>query len=116
MNKASRFAVCVVADVMFAAMYYFWQFEGVERAGDVFMFMIWFCGLGGLIVLFGSASAEQYRERYVIHVLFSRLATGAFLIGTIWAGHTVAAVFYLIAWGVAIGHTDRCRKLAEASP
>lgn len=114
MNKASRFAVCVVADVMFAAMYYFWQFEGVERAGDVFMFMIWFCGIGGLLVLFLPASADQHKERYPAHVVFSALATLAFLFGVIWAGHIVAAAFYLIGCLIVLAHKERCSELAAA--
>lgn len=116
MSQIERFAVVLAMDCLLAFMYYLWQIEGMEQAGSVFMFMIWFCGVGGILVMVaGSPKAKDHKPRLLIHRWLSCVATLSFLVGTIWAGHIVAACFYALSWVVMRGYGDRAKEAWEAA-
>lgn len=110
-KKFRMFLVLIVFDLFFACMYYLWQIEGVVQAGNVFMFMIWFVGVCGVLMVFAPHSPRGHVEVYVIHKPVSRAFSAAFLVGTIWSGHLVAALFYLLAWFVLYCRQERSKEL-----
>lgn len=116
MSKLGRFAMVVVMDSLLGLMYYLWQVEGMDQAGNVFMFMVWFVGVGGVLMFFaGKPKASDYRTRLLVHRWFCCAATLSFLAGTIWAGHIVAACFYTFGWIVMRSYEEKSKQLWEAA-
>lgn len=106
------FIKMLFVDVFFGAMFYLWQTEGVEQAGNVFMFMVWFCGIAGLFLIFVNPTAKNYRPKIPGHELVSGMFSFAFLFATAWAGSFVAAALYAIAAISIRVHQSECKKLA----
>ena len=97
MNNLSKFLMAIVVDAWLVFMYYLWQINGITQAGNLFIFWVWFIGIVGTLMIFVEAKAKDYRPMPLYFKIFNRISSVAIVVGTIWAGHSIAAVFYIIA-------------------
>lgn len=102
----------IAFDGFFTAMYYLWQVMGIEQAGWVFMFMIWFCGVLGSLAILAKPSDIEKKPKIAGHDWISGAFSFAFLAGAIWAGQFVAATFYCFALLVCRSHEIRRKEQA----
>lgn len=109
-----RFLKMLAMNAFFGAMYYMWQVEGVEQAGNVFLFLLWFIGVAGMLVgMFLPPDAKLYRRNHPIHSTVARLCILVILFGAVWAGHPIAATFYLIGVCGAYAYNEKSKAIAQ---
>ena len=113
MNNGIRPLVTVAINTFIGFMYYLWQFKGVEQAGNVFIFYVWFIGIVGTLMIFIPATANDYMPRTAIQRVIRFVVLPSILIGAIWAGHIFAATVYAIAALAAEARHKEAKKLSE---
>lgn len=113
-SNGAKAATTLAINAFILGMYYLWQFEGIEQAGNVFMFWVWFIGVVGTILVFIPATANDYMPRTAIQKVFRFIVSPLILLGTIWAGHIFAATVYAIAALVAEARRKEAKRLSEA--
>lgn len=115
MNNGIKELTVLAIHVFIAGMYYLWQIEGVEQAGNVFIFYVWFIGIAGTLTVFIPATENDYTPRTVIQRVIRFAVAPLVLVGTLWAGHIFAASVYAIAVLAAEARHKEAKKLAEAN-
>lgn len=115
MSNAMKSLIAAAVHTFLAGMYYLWQIKGVEQAGNVFIFYVWFIGIAGTLTVFIPATANDYTPRTPIQRVIRFAVTPLVLVGTLWAGHIFAASVYAIAVLAAEVRHKEAKKLAEAN-
>lgn len=113
MNNGIKFLIAVALNAFIASMYYLWQIEGIEQAGNIFMFWVWFFGITGSLLLFVPPTANDYTPRTFARGVFRFTVMPLTLLGTLWAGHIFAATVYAIASLSAEVRNKTAKALAE---
>ena len=115
MGKAiGQFLKMLAMNGVYGVMYYLWQFKGVEQAGNVFLFLLWFFGIVGMLAgMFLPTDAKLYRRSHPIQSVVARLCTLVILFGAVWAGHPIAATFYLLGACGAYAYNEKSKALAQ---
>ena len=113
MNNGIKELTVLAIHVFIAGMYYLWQMEGVEQAGNIFIFWVWFVGVAGSISIFIVPTANDYRPRTLIRGFIRFVVAPLTLLATLWAGHIAAATFYAISVLAAEVRHRKAKELAE---
>lgn len=109
-----RFLKMLAINGFFSVMYYLWQLEGVEQAGNVFLFLLWFFGIAGMLIgMFLPPDAKLHRGNHPTHLAVARLCSLAILVGAVWAGHPIAATFYLLGVCGVHAYSEKSKALAQ---
>ena len=112
MSKLSTIAITLSVNAMLGAAFYLWQVKGIEQAGNVFIFYVWFIGVIGSMLIFSTPTANDYQPRTAVNNLSRFICSPLILIGTLWAGHIFAATVYAIAILAAHARRAKAKELA----
>lgn len=104
--------ISALINLIFAFFAYLWVVHGSEGAGRVFLFILWFVGLMGMIKLFVPVSKEGYTPSTKIGGFLSAFFGLGFVFTAVWAGHVVAASVYAVGCCMFYAHNDLCKDAA----
>lgn len=116
MNNGIRYLVTVAINTFIGFMYYLWQFKGVEQAGNVYLFWVWFVGMVGTLAVFIPTTANDYKPRTALQHMIRFIVSPLIILATVWAGHIFAATVYAIAALAAEARHKEAKKLSEVTP
>jgi hypothetical protein len=94
MSKITTFIYGRLLDVFAALMFWLWQFQGVERAGNVFLFFTWTISAAAFLASF---SKEPPTKKHIAYETYLWVVALAWVAGLVWAGHPWTAATYLFA-------------------
>lgn len=112
-----QFLKMLAMNGVYGVMYYLWQFKGIEQAGNVFLFLLWFIGIAGMLIgMFLPPDAKLYRRNHPAHSVVARICALVILFGAVWAGHPIAATFYLLGVCGVLAYNARSKIHAQGEP
>lgn len=116
MKTARYWLSAIVLDLLLASLYYTWQAEGIDQAGNVVIFWTWFIVVIRILVGLGSdksAFAKHPRPagftRYYAVAEIAKISTLA------WIGYTWLPALYLVGTMLMEGARKREPKTEGAA-
>lgn len=96
-NPVARWSVWLTTTVNTFVCLYAWKVRGIDPAGNLFLFWMWFvAAVGCVLLLIPRKYAAKTTQPKIPSLQICDLATEIILIGLLaWFGHFVLAAFYV---------------------
>lgn len=107
--KATRYWLqAVTLDLLILSLFYIWQSEGTEQAGNVVVFWLWFITIVRILVGIGADKTSfAERPRPAGFVWYHGVTEFATISALAWFGYTLLPAFYLIGTMLVEGARKR---------
>lgn len=93
MRTLTTLALCLAQLAALVA----WKFYGIEAAGNLLLFWVWFFAIVGIMAFFLPAQSPAAPKSRVRR-FFSTFTCGVLLVALAWYGHFVSAAFFVLGW------------------
>ena len=120
MKATKQWAFALTIDGIYAALFYLWQFKGMDGAGNILLTVLWIITVAGFLIapVMLVAPSENIGRSPTLYA-FSWLFTVTTFAALAWVGHYVLASLYLVCavWiylcrGIAL---ERAKKAAAGT-
>lgn len=115
MSAAKYWSTAIITDALLVALFYVWQVNGIEQAGNVAVFWVWFMVV---IKILAGASADKTtfadKPRPAGFVWYHAVTEVALISALVWVGYVWLPAFYLLGSLMMEGARNRKPKAVAA--